>query len=69
MKFIITCDHAGIIEWEIFAQTYRRFGLETVRHPVVEVQARVTPFESGLGCTRDVLRVGKTSHSILPCSK
>ena len=59
MKFITICDYTGIIECEIFAQTYRRFGLETVRHPVVEVEARVTPFESGLGCTLEVLRVGK----------
>ena len=59
MKFITICDYTGIIECEIFAQTYRRFGLETVRHPVVEVEARVTPFENGLGCTLEVLRVGK----------
>ncbi len=59
MKFITICDYTGIIECEIFAQTYRRFGLETARHPVVELEARVTPFDSGLGCTLDVLRVGK----------
>jgi hypothetical protein len=40
---------------------YRRSGLETVRNPVVELEALVTPFESGLGCTLDVLRVG--SHA------
>ena len=55
MKFITICDYTGIIECEIFAQTYRRFGLETVRHPVVELEARVTPFAGGLGCTLDVL--------------
>ncbi|MGB8167233.1 MAG: DNA polymerase III subunit alpha [Chthoniobacteraceae bacterium] len=59
MKFITICDYTGIIECEIFAQTYRRFGLETVRHPVVEVEARVTPFDSGLGCTLEVMRVGR----------
>ena len=47
------------MECEIFAQTYRRFGLETVRHPVVEVEARVTPFDNGMGCTLDVMRVGR----------
>ncbi len=58
MKFITICDYTGIIECEIFAQTYRRFGLETVRHPVVELEARVTPFDSGEGCTLDVVRIG-----------
>jgi len=64
MKFITICDYSGIIECEIFAQTYRRFGLETVRHPVVELEARVTPFDSGLGCTLDVLRVCKPRTSL-----
>jgi DNA-directed DNA polymerase III PolC len=59
MKFITICDYTGIIECEIFAQTYRRFGLETVRHPVVELEARVTPFDNGTGCTLDVLRIGR----------
>ena len=51
MKFITICDYTGIIECEIFAQTYRRFGLETVRHPVVELEARVMPFDRGAGCS------------------
>ena len=55
MKFITICDYTGIIECEIFAETYRRFGLETVRNPVVEVEARVTPFDNGAGCTLDML--------------
>ena len=59
MKFITICDYTGIIECEIFAQTYRRFGLETVRHPVVAIEACVTPFDNGAGCTLEVVRVGK----------
>lgn len=59
MKFITICDHSGIIECEIFAAAYRRFGLATVCYPVVEIEATVTPFDSGLGCTLDVHRVGK----------
>ena len=59
MKFITICDYTGIIECEIFAQTHRRFGLETIRHPVVEVEANVTPFDNDLGCTLGVHRVGK----------
>lgn len=59
MKFITICDYTGIIECEIFAQAYRRFGLETVRHPVVEIEARVTPFDNGIGCTLEVRRISK----------
>lgn len=44
MKFITISDDTGISECEIFAQTYRRFGLETVRHHVDEVQAPGHPF-------------------------
>ncbi|MEO6786599.1 MAG: hypothetical protein ABI318_10740 [Chthoniobacteraceae bacterium] len=58
MKFITICDHTGIIECELFADTYRRFGIQTVRSPVVEIEATVTPFENGRGCTLDVHRVG-----------
>ena len=47
IKPITICDYTGIIECEIFAQTYRRFGLETVRNPVIKLEARVAPFESG----------------------
>ena len=49
----------------IFAQTYHRFGLETVRHPVVEVEARVAPFDNGAGCTLKVLRAGKPRFSAM----
>ncbi len=59
MKFITICDHTGIIECEIFAATYRRFGLATVQFAVVELEATVIPFDNGLGCTLDVQRVGK----------
>ena len=59
MKFITICDHTGIIECEIFAATYRRFGLATVEFAVIEVEGMVSVFENGLGCTLDVQRVGK----------
>jgi error-prone DNA polymerase len=59
MKFITICDHTGIIECEIFAVAYRRFGLATVQFAVVEVEGMVTAFDNGLGCTLDVQRVGK----------
>ena len=59
MKFITICDRTGIVECEIFAATYRRFGLATVRFAAVEVEGMVTAFENGLGYTLDVQRVGK----------
>ena len=60
MKFVTICDHTGIIECELFAATYRRFGLATVQFAVVEVEATVAPFDNGHGCTLDVQRVGKS---------
>lgn len=59
MKFITLCDYHGMVECEIFAESYRRFGLVTVQYPVVEVEAEVTPFESGLGFTLNVKAVRK----------
>jgi DNA polymerase-3 subunit alpha len=59
MKFITICDYTGIIECELFAAAYRRFGLATVQFAAFEVEATVTPFDNGLGCTLDVHRVGK----------
>jgi DNA-directed DNA polymerase III PolC len=59
MKFITLCDYTGIIECEIFATAYRRFGLATTQFAVVEVEAIVTPFENLLGSTLDVQRVSR----------
>ena len=59
MKFITICNYTGIIECEILAATYRRFGLAPVQFAAVEVEATVMPFDNGLGCTLDVQRVGK----------
>ena len=59
MKFIFICDHTGFIECEIFPETYRRYGLTTVRWPVVEITAKVSVFENGNGLTLQVLRVEK----------
>lgn len=49
MKFLSLADWTGIIETELFAQTYKTYGLATVRYPVLEIEARVEPFENGLG--------------------
>jgi len=59
MKFLSLADRTGIIETELFAQTYRRDGLGTMRYPVLEIEAKVEPFENGLGFSLRVLRAGK----------
>ena len=69
MKLITICDYTGIIECEIFANTYRAFGVVTVRYPVVEVTATVEPFDNPLGCTLKVIRIGKPRHSAAGISR
>jgi DNA polymerase III alpha subunit len=59
MKFLTLCDWTGMVESELFASTYRTYGLATVRYPVLEVAARVEPFENGRGYTLRALRAGK----------
>jgi error-prone DNA polymerase len=51
MKFLSLADWTGIIETELFAETYKSHGLATVRYPVLEIEARVEPFENGRGLT------------------
>ena len=58
MKFLTLADRTGLIETELFADTYRRHGLATVRYPVLEITATVEPFENGRGHTLRVLRAG-----------
>ena len=59
MKFLTLADWTGIVETELFAQTYKNYGLATVRYPVLEVTATVEPFENGRGFSLRVLRAGK----------
>jgi len=58
MKFLTLADWTGMVETELFAQTYKTYGLATVRYPVLEITAKVEPFESGLGFSLRVLRAG-----------
>ena len=51
MKFLSLADWTGIIETELFAKTYKSYGLATVRYLVLEIEARVEPFENGRGFT------------------
>ena len=59
MKFLTLADWTGMVETELFADTYRSYGLATVRYPVLEVEARVEPYENGKGFSLRVLRAGK----------
>jgi DNA polymerase III alpha subunit len=59
MKFLSLADRTGIVETELFAQTYRSYGLASVRYPVLEVEAKVEPFENGKGFSLRVTRAGK----------
>jgi error-prone DNA polymerase len=59
MKFLTLADWTGMVETELFAQTYRSYGLATVRYPVLEITARVEPFENGRGFSLRVLRAGQ----------
>ena len=59
MKFLTLADWTGIVETELFAQTYKSYALATVRYPVLEVTATVEPFENGRGFSLRVWRAGK----------
>ena len=48
-KYLSLADWTGIIETELFASTFRTYGLATVRYPVLEIEARVDPIENGKG--------------------
>jgi len=70
MKFLSLADWTGIVETELFAATYRSYGLASVRYPVLEIEALVEPFENRHGFSLRVLRAGKPRKrediSILP---
>ena len=59
MKFLTLADWTGMVETELFAPTYRSYGLATVRYPVLEVTATVELFENGNGFSLRVQRAGK----------
>jgi DNA polymerase III alpha subunit len=59
MKFLTIADWTGMVETELFAKTYKSYGLNTIRYRVLEIAAKVEPFENGGGFTLRVLRAGK----------
>jgi DNA polymerase III alpha subunit len=66
MKFLSLADWTGIIETELFAKTYKSYGLATVRYPVLEIEARVEPFENGRGFTLRALAARRPRLLTLP---
>jgi DNA polymerase III alpha subunit len=66
MKFPTLADWTGMVETELFAQTYKSYGLATVRYPVLEVTAKVEPFENGRGFSLRVMRAGKPRQPQIP---
>ena len=75
MKFLTLADWTGVVETELFARTYKSYGLNTIRYRVLEITATVEPFENGRGFTLRVLRAGKprttlsTSSSPVPIER
>jgi hypothetical protein len=59
MKFLSLADWTGIIETELFAKTYKSYGLATVRYPVLEIEAHVEQFENGRGFSLRALAARK----------
>jgi error-prone DNA polymerase len=66
MKFLSLADWTGIIETELFAKTYKSYGLATVRYPVLEIEAHVEPFENGRGFTLRALAARRPRPINLP---
>ncbi len=52
-------DRTGIVQTELFASTYRTYGLGTVRYLMLEVVATVEPFANRRGFSLRVLRAGR----------
>jgi DNA polymerase III alpha subunit len=59
MKFLTLADRSGMVETELFADAYRRWGAVTAQHPVVAVSGKAEPFANGNGFTLRVDRVEK----------
>jgi DNA polymerase III alpha subunit len=57
MKFVSLCDRTGFVETELFAETYRQYGMATIKSPLLVATGIVEPFENGKGFTLRVLAV------------
>ncbi len=63
MKFLTLCDYTGMVECELFPDAYRHFGIQTIRHPVLEITALVMPYENPIGFSLQVESVNKPRTS------
>jgi DNA polymerase III alpha subunit len=59
MKFLTLADWTGMVETELFAPTYRSYGLATARYSVLEVEAKVDPIREQSRVLAARLRAGK----------
>ncbi len=59
MKVFSLADWTGMVETELFAQTYKCYDLATIQHRVLEIEATVEPFETRDGFSLRVLRAGE----------
>jgi len=59
MKFLGLAEWTGIVETELFAQTHKSNGLATIGYPVLEVEAKVEPFENWRAFPLRVVRTGR----------
>ena len=59
MKFLTLGDWTGMVETELFADTYRSYGLATLRYPFWRSKRVSNPTKNGKGFSLRVLRTGK----------
>jgi DNA polymerase III alpha subunit len=51
MKFVLIADRSGMLECELFADAYERWGAVIARNPVVALRGIVEPFDNRKGWT------------------
>jgi DNA polymerase III alpha subunit len=54
MKFVLLADQTGMIECELFADAYERWGAIVARNPVLALRGVVVPFDNRKGWTLQV---------------
>jgi DNA polymerase III alpha subunit len=64
MKFLTLADWTGMVETELFTQTYKSYGLATVRYPVLEVTATVELVRERARLFVACAAGGETAHEI-----
>lgn len=62
MKFVLIADRSGMLECELFADVYERFGATVARNPVIAFTGVVEPFDNRLGWTLRVVSASAPSE-------